>query len=389
MPTLEAMVTNERRHLHTIPEIGFDLPKTQAYIKQRLREMGYTPQTIAQSGVLAKIPGKQDTAIAFRADMDALYVSEAAHHDFMSQHPKQMHACGHDGHMAMLLGLAHYLSKIPTPQKTIVLLFQPAEEGPGGAKVIVDEGVVSTHAIESIYGFHLYPELPEHTIGMKSGPMMAQNGEFDVHVKGVSAHGAHPHDGKDAISAMVNLYSQYQDLITKMIDPLVPSVIAIGTIQGGQMRNIIAAQAGFEGTIRTFEQSTYDAIKTTMHRLATHTARAYDVAIDLEIRDFYPAVYNDETLHANAQSALQSFETQTVRPVMLAEDFAFYQQAIPGLFMLLGTRNESRGHVHPLHSERFNFNESVLTTGVRAYLAILIHQHIIEPGSVKSITQNE
>lgn len=377
MALLEQLKT-DRQTLHQIPELEFELPKTHAYIKKRLETMGYETQTVAKSGVVAKKAGVSDQAIAFRADMDALDVEEMTASSFKSQTQGRMHACGHDGHMSMLLGLAQLLADAPTPKKTIVFIFQPAEEGPGGAREIVKEGVLNTYHVEAIYGIHLYPSLKAGAIGMRAGAMMAQNGEFDVHVHGKSAHGAAPHDGHDAINAMVSIYGSFQDLTNKMIDPLVPSLLAIGKMGGGEMRNILAKHAYFEGTIRTFSEATYANIKKHMHRIAAHTAESYGVKAELAIRDFYPPVINDAALVNQAFDALASMDTRTIEPMMLAEDFAFYQQAIPGLFMMLGVRNEKTGHTHPLHSGHFNFDEKVLINGVRAYAHILAHNDIID-----------
>ncbi len=360
----------DREALHQIPELGFDLPKTKAYLETRLKAMGYQPFTIAKSGVAVHIQGQQKEAIAFRADMDALSVTEKTQRPFSSTHPGQMHACGHDGHMSIMLSFAAYLTEVPTPHHSLLLIFQPAEEGPGGAKVVVEEGVLSTYNVLSIFGFHLYPNLEEGLIGMVNGPMMAQNGEFDVIIKGQSAHGAQPHDGRDAITAGVSLFSAYQDLVTKMIDPFVPSVIAIGTFNAGEARNIIAQEASFTGTIRTFEEQTYDSIKAAMRRLATHTAEGYDVDINLEIRDFYPPVINDSALYQLISDTLDDDQQRIIKPMMFAEDFAFYQQAVPGVFMMLGTRNASKGYTHSLHSCYFDYTTAVLLEGVKTYAKI-------------------
>ena len=197
---MENWVKQVRRDLHRIPEIGFDLDHTSKYVKDRLIEMGYTPISTAKSGWIVVIEGEEPEAIAFRADMDALSVEEKTGAAFQSTHAGRMHACGHDGHMTMLLGLAKSLVGRKL-KKSVVLIFQPAEEGPGGAKLIVEEGVFATYRITKIFGIHLYPGMEEGKFGLLDGAMMASNGEFDLEIQGKSAHGAQPHLGKDAILA--------------------------------------------------------------------------------------------------------------------------------------------------------------------------------------------
>ncbi len=360
-----------RRDLHKIPELGFELPKTHAYLKAALVQLGYTPVTVAKTGLYVHIKGISEETIAFRADMDGLKVMEKSGNAHPSIHTGKMHACGHDGHMAMLLGLAAMLKTVDHYNQSVLLIFQPAEEGPGGAKEIIASGILRRFNVTKIFGFHLYPSLEEGKIGLVDGPMMAQNGEFDVTITGVSSHGAQPQDGKDTITAGLALVNGYQDIVTKMLDPFVPSVIAIGTFNAGEERNIIAQKATITGTIRTFDETTYQMIKRSMRRLAKSLSEGYGVEIDLEIRDFYPPVINDHTLFIKAQAVIDKRDQTLIKPMMFAEDFAFYQQAIPGLFMMLGCRNEAKAYVHPLHSCYFDFDETVLLKGVKTYMAIL------------------
>ena len=365
-------MTKDRRALHQIPELEFNLHKTHAYVKERLESMGYTTETIAETGLIAVKEGSasSDETIAFRSDMDALSVSEATGVPFSSQHPGAMHACGHDGHMALLLGLAEQLKDKPL-KTNVAFLVQPAEEEPGGAKVIVEDGVLSRYNIRKIFGFHLYPELEEGKIGLVDGPALARSGVFDVVIHGKSAHGAMPHGGNDSITAALSLINNYQSIVTKMLDPFIPSVICIGTIKGGEARNIIAKQTEFNGTIRTFDEDNYRTIKHHMRTMADNTNASFGVKVDLEITDFYPAVINDSTLFKIVNEALPQASKRHIRPMMFSEDFSFYQQEIPGFFMMLGTRSETDGYTHPLHSCYFNFNEPVLIEGLKAYDRIL------------------
>lgn len=368
---LETLIKH-RRYLHQIPEIGFDLFKTHQYIKEQLISYGYDPITVAHTGLIAVKHGKQKAAIAFRADMDALMVDEKTMAPYTSAHPGRMHACGHDGHMAMLLGFAEHVAGLNDVKHTVVFIFQPAEEGPGGAKNIIDEGWFETLNIKRIYGFHLYPNLMEHKLGLVNGPMMAQNGEFDVVVKGKSAHGAQPHLGSDAILAASWLITQYQTILSRHTDPLLPGVVTVGTIEGGEARNIIANQVKFSGTVRAFHEEVYETIKRQLTNINHAVSTAYDVQVEMDFRDYYPAVVNDASLFEEAVKWF-SKESVFIKPMMFAEDFAFYQKKVPGFFMMLGTMNAEKNYVHPLHSCFFNFDESVLLTGVNTYVALLNH----------------
>jgi amidohydrolase len=365
-----------RRDLHQIPELGFDLYLTRDYVKKVLESLGYQTESTAKTGLIAVKKGKSDEAIAFRSDMDALPVHELTEADFESKHPGKMHACGHDGHMAMLLGFAEYVQNLKTLEKTVVFIFQPAEEGPGGAKVIIEEGLFEKYQIKHIFGIHLYPGLDEGLYGLTDGPMMAQNGEFNLCVKGTSAHGAQPHLGKDAILAASHLVTAYHSIVSRNIDPLDPAVVTIGTVSGGEARNIIAKEVKLTGTIRAFSPHVYDTIKQRMRHTDQGISQGFEVEVDNEIIDYYPPVMNDHKLFTELKHALEPQEYRILKPMMFAEDFAFYQQKVPGMFVMLGTKNENRGWTHPLHSCYFNFDESVLIKGVELYIKLAKIHHI-------------
>lgn len=363
-------VSYHRRQLHQIPEIGFDLFKTHAYLREALESFGYTVDVVARTGIVVKKDGISKEAVAFRADMDALSVFEKTGSPFESKTKGHMHACGHDGHMAMLLTFAEYVSTIEKPNKTLVFIFQPAEEGPGGAKIIIEEGVFERYHIKSIYGFHVYPELEEDKIGLVRGPMMAQNGEFDITVLGKSSHGAQPQSGNDAIVATSMLIAQYQMIVSRFVDPLVPSVVTVGTIQGGEARNIIAQTVSLSGTIRTFDKENYKKIKESLTKINQAIELSHGVKVQMDFRDYYPPVINDDRLFDEAKAILDEDEVALIRPMMFAEDFAFYQQVVPGLFMMIGTKDEKAGYIHPLHSCYFNMNERALLKGVNTYIKL-------------------
>lgn len=372
----EKRLTDIRRDLHRIPEIGFDLFKTHAYVKRALEDMGYATRVTARTGLIAKKEGKSVDAIAFRSDMDALSVTEKTGASFASEHEGNMHACGHDGHMAILLNFAHYVSTKENLEKTIVFIFQPAEEGPGGAKVIIEEGMLETYHISKIFGFHVNPALPEGIIGIKDGPMMARNGEFTITIHGKSAHAAKPHEGKDAIVVASALVSVYQTIVSRTVDPLSTAVLTVGTLHGGEARNIIAQTVVMTGTIRAFDDTLYQEIKHRIHAINRAHETAYGVRIETEILDYYPPVINDKELYETVSDLLSDSERHILKPMMYAEDFAFYQQKIPGLFMMIGTRNEKLGFVHPLHSCYFNFRASQLTKALSVYDRICLAEDV-------------
>ena len=364
-----------RRELHQIPELGFDLYQTSEYIENELIQMGYQPKRMAKTGWVIHKEGKSKEAILFRTDMDALPVKEETNVSFVSNHEGKMHACGHDGHMAMMLGLASYVSKQNDLNYTVVMIFQPAEEGPGGAKVMIEEGLFDLYDIKACYGIHLYPGLDEGIYGLVSGPMMAQNGEFDIMVKGKSSHGGQPHLGDDAIIASSALIQGFQTIVSRRVNPLDSVVITVGKISGGQARNIVAQEVKLSGTMRAFKPDVYKSVKEWMKQFSEGIEMQYNVKIDHQMLDYYPAVVNDPKLVDHLKSSLNGNQYQVIEPMTVSEDFAFYQQKVPGVFVMLGSRNESKGYHYPLHSCYFNFDENILDKGVELYIHLLkLHQ---------------
>ncbi|HEY8364603.1 MAG TPA: M20 family metallopeptidase [Haloplasmataceae bacterium] len=373
---IKKQVIEYRQKLHQIPEIGFQEFKTQAYIKKELTKMGYIVEEVANTGIIAYKKGIKKGAIAFRADMDALAIMEKTSLPFASQHPGYMHACGHDGHMSILLGLALYLSELDVIQD-IVFIFQPAEENLGGAKVIVEEGYIEKYQIQKIFGLHLLPELSEGKIGLSCGALMAQVGEFDIKIHAKSSHGAMPHKGIDGIFVASQLINSYQSIISRNLDPLTEAVVTIGKIYGGEARNIIASEVTLNGTIRAFNDEVYQTIKRRITEINKGLEKMYSVVIDTELRDMYPSLINDYELYLFMKENLDKNQIVEIKPMMIAEDFSYYLQKIPGYFFILGTKNEELGYTHPLHSCYFNFREEVLFTGIELYIKLCEKFHII------------
>jgi|AntRauTorcE11897_2_1112592.scaffolds.fasta_scaffold07755_1 amidohydrolase len=366
----ETTLRHTRRALHQIPELGFELPKTMAFVKTRLESLGYSTQTTAQSGIIARKEGLTQKAVAFRSDMDALPIFENTGADYGSTHYGNMHACGHDGHMTMLLAFAAFIGEQPTLKQSVVFIFQPAEETGGGAKEVIKESILKKHHVQSIFGIHLFPELPEGMLGFKTGTLMAQDGEVDVTVNGLGTHGAQPHLGRDAILAASHLVTQYHSVMGRFIDPRKAAVINVGSIKSGGSRNVVSEKAELEGTLRAFDHETYETLKTTLRRINQGVETSFNVQIDTVFKDLYPPVVNNDEMHQILLSTFSEDEYQLMEPLLLAEDFAYYQEETPGYFVMLGTRNEAKGFTYPLHSPQFNFDESVLKKGLETYIRI-------------------
>jgi len=358
-----------RHYLHQIPETGFEEFKTQSFIKKELVKLGFEVEEVAKTGLIALKSGVEHKAIAFRADMDALAVIEKTNVPFMSTHEGKMHACGHDGHMSIVLGFASYISKLEL-KKDIVLLFQPAEEGPGGAKIIVDEGYLSKYHVEKIFGLHVFPGIAEGKVGLADGVLMGQAGEFDIMIHAISTHGAMPQNGVDGIVVASQLIQNFQSIISRNIDPIEGAVITIGKIEGGEARNVIAGKVVLNGTIRAFNQDTYEKMKKRMNEITQGLEKMHQIEIKIEIRDLYPPLVNHHHEHLMMLKILNEDEAVILKPMMIAEDFSYYLQALPGYFFMLGTKNESMGYIHPLHSCYFNFDDSILYHGVELYIRI-------------------
>lgn len=362
-----------RRYLHQIPEIGFCEIETSKYIKERLKEFGYKVREVAKTGVIAfREGGNSDESIAFRADIDGLKITEETNLPYESKNYDHMHACGHDGHMAILLGFAHHVAEIGALNKGIVFIFQPAEEGPGGAKVIVDEGILKEYNVKHVFGLHLFPGLNEGEIGVKSGAVMARTGEFDIDIKAESGHGAIPHKANDGIIVAAQLINSYQSIISRNVNPIEGAVLTIGTINGGERRNIIAENVRLEGTLRAFDKEVYTKIKERMKAINRGLEVMFNVNINTEFRDMYPAVVNDRKLLKEIMKFLPEDKVIEIDPMMISEDFSYYQEVVPSIFFFLGIKNESLGFIHQLHSSKFNFNEDVLVDGIEMYHKICV-----------------
>lgn len=362
-----------RQDLHRIPELGFEVFETHAFILRALSKA--QPDRIdilAGTGIKAvyMTPGARQT-IAFRADMDAIPVTELTGAAYSSTHAGCMHGCGHDGHMTMLLLAARLIHQNRDKLKcNVVLLFQPAEEGKGGARNMIAEGALENPHVDRIYGLHVWPTVPAGKLGVRWGPMMAQTCEFDIAVHGKSAHGASPQMGVDAIVCAAELITLIQTAITRNVDPHQDTLLTIGKIQGGVAHNVIADAVTLSGTLRVFSPAVFEHLRSRIIAMTDGLAVATGARFEFKELMHYPCVDNPRPLVEDFYTYLDAMsDVVLVDPVMAAEDFAYYQQHIPGLFIFLGIQGGKNGQ--PLHNSRFDFDEENLLVGVELYARLL------------------
>lgn len=360
-----------RRELHKIPEAGLQEYKTSAYIQEKLHAFGAAQvETWLETAVVA-VFGKEGETVAFRADIDALPVTEPPK-AYASAHPGWMHACGHDGHTAILLGFAKYLCDHPAAyaHHRVVLIFQPAEEGPGGAKLLIDAGLLEKYQIKKIIGCHIFPQVPQGKIACRKGAMMARNGEVDLHIYGESAHGAQPQLGADAVLAAGAVITAIHTILSRNVSPLDSGVLTFGSIHGGEACNIIAKEVTLEGTMRAFSDAAYETMERRVHEVVQGVAAGYGCKGEAVFRHMYRVVENDPTLVQILEEVCGDAYEETP-PYMLAEDFSLYQTKIPGMFFFLGSGNPEKGFTAPLHSADFDFDEAILAKGAETYAKLL------------------
>lgn len=373
--TMVAQLENEairvRRELHRIPELGYEERKTQAYILDYLSKQGPDSlEKMASTGVKAVFYAKEPTGtVAFRADIDALAIQEENEVAYASQHPDRMHACGHDGHTTVLLMLARLLSHCRDRLRyNVVLIFQPAEEGVGGAKRMIDEGVLKNPDVERIYGLHVWPDVPLGKIGLREGPMMAQTLEFEINVHGKSAHGASPHKGIDSIVVSAEIIGMIQTVLTRSINPEDRALITIGRIQGGESHNIIAQHVHLSGTIRSFSNTVTQEIQKRIQEILSGMEVASGVRTSFIERMRYPVLENPVHMTEQMAEIMEYTDIVVVDEQMAAEDFSFFQQNVPGLYFFVGVGGPQSAS---LHNPKFDFDEKALLMGVEIFRRIL------------------
>lgn len=365
-----------RRDFHMHPELGFEEHRTAGIVAKRLQNLGFDVHTgIAGTGVVAVMKGRQPgRTIMLRADMDALPILEENRHEYRSTTDGKMHACGHDGHVAMLLGAAELIAesqeRLPG---TVCLLFQPAEEGHGGAKVMVEEGVIERFGIERAYGLHLNTKLPVGTLGFREGPFYASSDSIEIEVQGKGGHGSAPHDAVDPIYTAANFITSVQQVVSRHVDPIEPAVVTIGSIHGGTIHNVIPRTVRMLGTVRAFSDDVRKAMPERIERVLKSCCEAMGASYDFNYLWRYPVTANDpqQTQYARALAAEVVPEDRivTADKLMGAEDFSFFAQRVPACFYSLGARG-GESTANPHHSSTFDIDERALPVGVRMMAAL-------------------
>ena len=373
------LVTEWRHELHTMPELGYEEVKTSAFIKKRLEALGVDEihTGLGKTGVVAIIKGKEPGAksIGLRADFDGLPITEVIPHPYRSQHEGRMHACGHDGHTAMLLGAAKHLAETRNFKGTAVLIFQPAEEGGAGAAAMMRDGLFKRFPVDEIYGMHNLPGLPLGQFAIRSGGIMASPDGFDIRVKGRGGHAALPHQSADPIYAASLIIQALQGLISRETDPLDQAVLSVTQIHAGNTHNVIPDTAEIGGTIRTLSPETRDQLEQRLGEVARGVAMAYGLEAQVRYQRTYPVTVNHdlETTHAaNAAATLvgEKAVERNCRPVMGGEDFAFMLEEKPGAYIFIGN-----GDTAGLHHPEYNFNDEAIPLGV-AYWTQLVESRL-------------
>ena len=367
--SLESYIIDTRRHIHMHPETGFEEVETAKFIEKELHNIGYTTEKVAKTGIIATLDtGKEGLVVALRADMDALNVSEENDVPYKSKNPGKMHACGHDSHVAMLLGAAKILfDNKEYLSGTIKLIFQPAEEGGGGGKMIVEEGHFDN--IDAVFGIHVWRELPSGSIGTRKGPMLASANQFKITISGKGGHAAAPHQTIDPTAVLMDIYNALQKIISREIDPFEPRVLTTPQFEGSNAHNIIPETATLEGTFRTMNNEVRDHIIKRIEEIVVGYSKAWRCIGKVEFDPIsYPPLINDADTVDEVIDILADFEkVKIMAPSMGGEDFAFYLQKTKGAFLTLGIYNEEKGITYPHHHSKFRVDESTLWKGTATY----------------------
>ena len=372
--------TAMRRHLHANPELSFHEYQTSAFVKEKLTGMGIPFEAMADTGVVALIKGNKpsDKVIALRADMDALPITETNNVEYKSTNPGVMHACGHDVHTSSLLGTAKILSELKDEfGGTVKLIFQPAEEKlPGGASIMIKEGVLENPKPSAVIGQHVMPLIEAGKVGFRSGKYMASADELYVTVRGKGGHGAQPQQNIDPVVITAHIIVALQQIISRIADPKLPTVLSFGKVIANGATNVIPNEVYLEGTFRTLDEDWRAEAHKRMKKMAEGIAESMGAVCEFNIMKGYPFLINEEKLTAGARTFAEDFlgkeNVVDLDIWMAAEDFAYYSQTADACFYRLGTGNQSLGITSSVHTPTFNIDESALaiSTGLMAYIAV-------------------
>ncbi len=372
-------ITKWRRHLHAHPELMYDVHETAAFVQTRLKEFGVDEITpgIGKTGVVAVIRGRQDTkgrVIGLRADMDALPIEEATGLDYASTVAGKMHACGHDGHTSMLLGAAQYLAETRNFDGTVVLIFQPAEEGGAGGLAMCQDGLMDRWGIQEVYGLHNMPGLPVGEFAIRSGALLASSDEFEITVTGKGGHAAAPHEAIDTTLVASHIVVALQSVVARTVDPIKRVVLTVGTFQTDSVAsNVIAHTVRLQGTVRTLDPEYRAVAEERVRRIAEDTASAFGATAKFVWTPGYPVTVNSdaETAHAAEAAAAVAGKVQdNTDPIMPSEDFAYMLEERPGAYIFLGNGDTAMCH-HP----EYNFDDDAIPAGC-SWFAELVERRL-------------
>lgn len=375
---LSDYIIRVRRDIHSYPELRYEEHRTSKLVEEELSRLGFQVVRAAGTGVVGILRVGEGRTLALRADMDALPIQEENDVPYRSRVPGKMHACGHDAHVAMLLGAAHVLSSIRGKLRGAVkLVFQPAEEGGAGAKRVVEEGVFDD--VDAVFGIHVWSELPSGVIATRRGPMNASSTSFLIRIKGSGGHAAHPELTRDPTVPAVDIYNAIQKIVARNVDPLTPVVVSTPRFEASRASNVIPDSVEIYGTIRTFDTSVRDRVLSRIEAVVRHYAAAWECEGRVEALGIpYPPVVNTPELADFAMGVASKLgETSEAPMSMGAEDFSFYLQRSPGAFIILGTRNERKGIVYPHHHPKFDVDEEILWKGAALH-ALLAYNYLVK-----------
>jgi amidohydrolase len=369
-------VISDRRSLHRIPETGFNEVKTSAYVAERLKGLGLEVQTgVAAHGVVGLLRTDQPgPTLMIRADMDALPMAEETGLPFASTHPGCMHACGHDAHMAMALGAAAVLKRLRERIKgNVKFVFQPAEEGPGGAEPMIQAGVLENPKVDYALACHLWSERPEGVIGVRSGAFLAAMDRFDIRILGKGGHAAQPHLCVDALEVGTQVVAALQRIVSRQINPIEPAVVTVGSFHAGTAFNVIPAEAVLSGTTRTFNEETWSAWASRLEKVVAGVCDAMGAGYEFKFSRGYPPTVNDAAVADVVRRCAISVvgEERVVEPelTMGGEDMSFFLKRVPGCFYCIGVGREGAA---PLHNPRFDFTEELMLLGVETHCRVAL-----------------
>ena len=373
---LQSQLVGWRRRLHQRPELGFQEKLTADFVSQKLQAWGIEHQTgIAKTGIVGTIKSdRPGPVLAIRADMDALPIQEENNVPYRSQHDGVMHACGHDGHTAIALGTAYYLSGHRQDfSGTVKMIFQPAEEGPGGAKPMIEEGALKNPDVDAIIGLHLWNNLPLGTVGVRSGALMGAVECFRAQILGRGGHGAMPDQTIDSVVVSAQIVNALQTIVARNVNPLESAVVTIGELHAGTAMNVIADTARMSGTVRYFNPALEDYIGKRIEEIIAGVCQSHGANYELDYWRLYPPVINDVQIAELVRSvASEVVETPAgIMPTcqtMGGEDMSFFLQEVPGCYFFLGSANPEKDLAYPHHHPRFDFDETALAMGVEMFI---------------------